>query len=102
MFSQGHNHGIVEGIPIDRTRRNIVDILPYFKAYLVGPPPVDAPSRRENIDNIPPRMLYRYAFDDNIIMCVKTVLCIELNKKDNFPHTSVCYLCIVPWGSAIS
>ena len=30
-----HNNGIVEGIPIDRTRRNIIDILPYFKAFLV-------------------------------------------------------------------
>ncbi len=35
MFSEGHNNGIVEGIPIDRTRQNIVDILPYFKAFLV-------------------------------------------------------------------
>ena len=33
MFSEGHNNGIVEGIPIDRTRRNIVNILPYFKAF---------------------------------------------------------------------
>ncbi len=44
MFSEGHNNGIVEDIPIDRARRNIVDILPYFKAFLVGPPLVDAPA----------------------------------------------------------
>ncbi len=42
MFSEGHNNGIVKGI--DRTRQNIVDSHPYFKAVLVGPPPVDTPT----------------------------------------------------------
>ncbi len=67
MFSEGHNNGIDEGIPIDRTRRNIVDILPYFNDS----------SRRKNIDDISPGTVYRSAFDDTIIMCVKTVLCIK-------------------------
>ncbi len=44
MFSEGHNNGIVEGIPIDGPRRNIVDSRPYFKAILVGPPPVGTPT----------------------------------------------------------
>ncbi len=29
MFSEGHNNGIVKGIPIDRPRRENVDFLPY-------------------------------------------------------------------------
>ncbi len=35
MFSEGHNNGIVEGIPIDRLRQKNVDFLPYFNAFLV-------------------------------------------------------------------
>ena len=45
MFSEEHNNDIIEGIPIGHDRvRNIVDILPYFKAFLVDPPPVDTPA----------------------------------------------------------
>ena len=44
MFSEGHNNGIVEGIyRIDHVV-NIIDIFPFFKAFLVGPPPVDTPA----------------------------------------------------------
>ncbi len=71
MFSEGHNNGIIEGIPIDHTRRAIIDILPYFKARYDS-------SRRKNIGDIPPGTVYRYAIDDTIILCVKTVLCIKL------------------------
>ena len=40
MFSEEQNNGIVEGIyQIDSVGNNI-DILPYIKAFLVGPPPV--------------------------------------------------------------
>ena len=38
-----YSNGIVEGVPIDFVG-NTVDILPYFKAFLVGPPPVDVPA----------------------------------------------------------
>ncbi len=76
MFSEGHNNGIVEAIPIDGPRRNIVDSRPYFKAFLVYIARYDS-SRRARIDDIPPGTVYGYGFDDTIIMCVKTVHCIK-------------------------
>ncbi len=67
MFSEGRNNGIVEGIyRIDRVGKSSI-------FFLISK---HNSSRRKNIDDIETRS-FRYAFDDTIIMCVKTVLCIK-------------------------
>ncbi len=132
MFSEGHNNGIIEGIPIDCPRRNIVDSRPCFifarpttSGYLYldsntsiipmlanypgkGPPKhryydVNRAEKcnisciaiiacadtntilREGRESTIFR-LGRSAFDDTIIMCVKTVLCMKyVGHKCNTP-----------------
>ena len=59
---------------------NIVNILPYFKAFLVYLAWYNS-WRRKDIDDIPDTV-YRYTFDNTIIMWEKTVLCIKLGYWD--------------------
>ena len=79
MFSEGHNNGIVKGIPIHHNHRKNANFLPYNS------------SRRKKIDVFPTGTVYRYTFDDTIIMCVKTALCIKFNiwvRQMNKEHKS--------------
>ncbi len=73
MFSEGHNNGIIEAIPIDHT--GISSIF-----FLISKPGMIL--REGRISTIF-CLVYRYGFDDTIIMCVKTVLCIQSGIMGN-------------------